>query len=146
MNWGWGGTTTSPPSFSAKISAMVGLWATTPPVSTTSPSRRIHLHHPVDDRGEGASHETRHRLAPAEVGEDLGLGEDGAEAVQPHRLVGAARQALELVQLDVESQRDLLEKGAGAGRALAVHLEIDPAPAVVEADDLVVLARRCRRW
>jgi hypothetical protein len=33
----------------------------------------------------------------------------------------------------------LLEKGPGAGRTLAVHLEVDPAPALVEADDLVVL-------
>ena len=113
--------------FFSKISAVVGLWATTPPVSTTSPvERSISATRLTTEakapRTRSASGSPRRRWERISV---------EAKTVQKlfsrTDLGGAARQPLELFELEVEPERDLLDEGAGAGRALAVHLEIDPA-------------------
>jgi hypothetical protein len=99
----------------------------------------VHLHGPLDDGAECPLDDVLGLLAVADAGEDLGGGKNRAETAQRHLFGRALGQAVQVGQGKVQAVGDLLDEGARAGGALAVHSKAQ-APAVrAEMNDLVVL-------
>ena len=108
--------------------------------------RRLH----IDAAGEGAQdlqadgvEDGQRDIGLADVAGqqvlDVGLGEDAAARRDGIDVLGFLGQGVQLGGVDVQQAGGLVDEGAGAARAVAVHADVGH-PALVEEDHLAVLA------
>ena len=81
------------------------------------------------ERVVGAANDVGNRLAFGDVVDDLGLGEDGADAADRLRIVGLERDRADFAEGDFEIPGDAFQKSARARRAFFVRAKrFDFAP------------------
>jgi hypothetical protein len=104
------------------------------------PIHRVHLKDSFDYRSENALYDVRHIDSCSYLGQDFGTSKYSAVAADLNAVFGFLGQPIEFPQVNLQTICNLLEKRAGAGGTLPIHLEAGSFSGIIDLYDFAVLS------